>query len=1045
MSGSDSEQPAPGQALPANPLLLQEEIEALQRVISNRDHALLSLTRRMDQIIEEVRAERDSLDQAVKREREQSRLMRQVLGSIQDMLVVTDPDGVIVQVNAAAYRELGFEPEAMLGIPADALLPPTVRTEQAQQLPAQRLASASVWVETIARRGTYVEEHALLRQDGGIAGVFRVGAELFHSPQGKFAGAVITACNFTQRKEAERALLESETRLRSILDGSPIPLFVIDRNHRITHWNQACERMTGMSADRMIGTQEHWRPFYDAPRPCLADLVLNDAAPTAIAQYYNAHVHNADFAECIFEGEDYFPTVGKWLFFTVAPLRDSQGHIVAAMESLQDITERKQSEEALRRSETRFRSLFEAVPSVAVQGYGPDGVIRYWNKASERLYGYTADEAVGRSILELLVPPPLRDAVRNRITGLDPVPAEELGLMRKDGSLVTVLSSYAVIETLDNDLEFYCLDVDLSELKHAQERLRLAASVFEHAHEGIIITDAAGTIIEVNAAFVEITGYSREEAVGRNPSFLKSGHHDAAFYAEMWQTITERGYWHGEIWNRRKSGDVYPESVSISAVRDANGATTCYVGLFADITVLKESQQRLERMAYYDPLTQLPNRALLADRLRLALAKAQREQRVLAVCYLDLDGFKPVNDTWGHAAGDGLLVEVAHRLQKQVRGNDTVARLGGDEFVVLLVDLPSIDEGERALQRILETLAAPFPVSAATATISASVGATFFPNDGADPDTLIRHADQAMYLAKQEGRNRYRLFDLEYDRRAQTHRELLERIRGGLAAGEFCLYYQPKVDMRRGTVIGAEALLRWRHPDQGLLAPAAFMAVVESSDFAQTLGRWVLETALCQMTAWAAEGITLPISVNLSARHLQQPDFAAQLQALLAGYPDIPPERLELEILETAALDGIKLISHIIAACRRLGVRFAIDDFGTGYSSLMYLKHLPAQTLKIDRSFIGDLLAAPDGQAIVQGVIGLAAAFRLDVIAEGVSSVEHGVRLLELGCDHAQGYAIAWPMPAEALPAWVRAWRNPDAWSLAAFLAGGRGGLRRFP
>ena len=1039
MTDADSGPPGQTQAIPAEILRLQEEIETLQRVVAKRDHAILSLTRRMDQILDAVWADRVRLDQAMKRERELSRLVQQVLGSIQDMLVVTDPDGTIVQANAAAYRELGFEPDALLGIAVDSLLPAEVLAAHECDLPARRVTSASIWIETIARRGSYLEEHELLRQDGRIAGVFRAGAELFHNPQGKFAGAVITASNFTQRKAAERALLESETRLRSILDGSPIPLFVIDRNHRITHWNQACERMTGLSADRMIGTQDHWRPFYDAPRPCLVDWVLDGAELGEIERYYGASVRSADFSEHNFEGEGYFPTVGKWLFFTVAPICDSQGRIVAGMESLQDITERKRGEEALRRSEARFRSLFEEVPSVAVQGYGPDGIVRYWNQASKHLYGYAADEAIGRNILELIVPPPMRETMRDSITQLKPGPAQELRFMRKDGSLVTVLSSFAVIATLDSHREFYCLDVDLSELKRAQERLRLAANVFEHAHEGIIIADTDGTIIEVNAAFVEITGYSRVEAVGRNPSFLQSGRHDVAFYAKMWQTITERGYWHGEIWNRRKNGDIYPENVSISAVHDADGSITYYVGLFADITVLKESQQRLEQMAYYDPLTRLPNRALLADRLQLALAKAQREQRVLAVCYLDLDGFKPINDTWGHAAGDDLLIQVAQRLQNRVRGNDTVARLGGDEFVVLLVDLPTMDEGERALQRILEALAAPFVVGATTAMISASVGATFFPNDGADPDTLIRHADQAMYLAKQAGRNRYHLFDPECERRAQTHRQLLERIRQGLAAGEFHLYYQPKVDMRQGTVIGVEALIRWRHPDQGLLAPGAFMAAVEASDFAQTLGDWVLETALQQTRAWTAEGLALPVSVNMFARHLQQPDFATQLQTLLARYPTIQPECLELEILETAALDGIRQISHIIAACRQLGVRFAIDDFGTGYSSLMYLKHLPAQTLKIDRSFIGDLLLDPDSLAIVRGVIGLAAAFRLEVIAEGVSSVEQGVRLLELGCYQAQGYSIARPMPAEEIPDWVRAWRNPQAWNISAFIAKGAG------
>jgi diguanylate cyclase (GGDEF)-like protein/PAS domain S-box-containing protein len=626
---------------------LLEEIEALRRVVSARDHALLSLTRRMDQVIETMQADRDRLDQTVKRERELSRFVQQVLANMHDMLIIADPEGQIVQANTAAHRELGFEPERLLGVAVDSLLPSEIRVAYQKALPKQPVVSASIWVETIAQRGSYLAEHGLLGLESQVAGFFRVGAEFLYSPQGKFAGVVFTASNFTQRKEAEQALVDSETRLRRMLDGSPVPLFVIDQQHRLTHWNRACEALTGISAAEMMGARDYWRTFYDTPRPCLLDLVLDNVDAAEFARYYPSGIQTRQLAERILEGEGFFPKLGnKWLFFTAAPIRDSQGRMVAAMESIQDITERKQHEQAL----------------------------------------------------------------------------------------------------------------------------RLAANVFEHAREGIIITDVEGTIIDVNRAFEDITGYSREEAIHCNPRFLQSGHHDAAFYVEMWRIITECGYWHGELWNRRKSGEVYPQSASISAVHNANGQVTYYVGLFADISVLKESQQRLERMAYYDPLTGLPNRVLLADRLRLMLAKAQREHRVLAVCYLDLDGFKPVNDCWGHTAGDELLVQVAQRFQQSVRGDDTVARLGGDEFVILLSSLSSVEEGETILERIFETLSAPFSLKAAAVTISASIGVTFFPIDSADPDTLIRHADQAMYRAKQGGRSRYHLFDPERDGRMQIPR-----------------------------------------------------------------------------------------------------------------------------------------------------------------------------------------------------------------------------------------------------------------------------------
>ena len=1023
---------------------LLAEIEALRRVVASRDRTLLTLTRRMDQIIEAVKADRDRLGQAVKRERELSQFVQQVLASMRDVLIVTDPEGFIVQANLAASRELGFEPARLRGVAVDALLPPELLAAYRQSLAAPQLTSASVWLEIIASQGSYVGEHGLLNSAGTVAGIFRISAEFLYSPQGKFAGAVMTASNFTQRKEAERALADSERQLHNILDGCPIPLFVIDRDHRLIHWNRACQAMTSLTAAQMIGTQEHWRTFYASPRPCLLDLVLDGVDLDTIAQHYPAGVRERQLAERVLEVESYFPKLDKWLYFTAAPIRDQQGHIVAAMESVQDITERKQAEQALAENETRLRHLLDSSP-VPLFIIDQNHRLTHWNRACAALTGFAAAQMIGTGDYWL----PFYDAPRPVLADLM---LEEAGLeeatryypmgLREQDLAERVLEGEDHFPKIGKWLYFSAAPIrdsqgyivaamesiqDITERKGSEQALRLAASVFEHAHEGIIITDATATIIEVNRTFEEITGYSREEVVGRNPRFLQSGHHDPAFYTTMWQTLVEHGYWHGEIWNRRKSGEVFPESISISTVHNTDGAVTCYVGLFADISILKESQQQLERMAYYDPLTGLPNRALLADRLRLALAKAQREQRVLAVCYLDLDGFKPINDRWGHAAGDLLLVQVAQRFLESVRGDDTVARLGGDEFVILLGNLDSVEEGERVLERILNIVADPFLPNMVV--VSASIGATFFPYDSADPDTLIRHADQAMYLAKQGGRNAYHLFDLEQDRRAQCHRELLDRIRQGWTAGEFCLYYQPKADMRHGQVVGAEALIRWRHPEQGVLAPGAFMAMVENSQFAGTLGDWVLETAIQQMATWRAAGLVLPVSVNMSARHLQQPDFATRLQTLLARHPDIRPDWLELEVLETTALKELERVSRIFAECRELGVRFALDDFGTGYCSLTYLKHLPAQILKIDQSFIRTMLIDPGDLAIVRGIIGLAAAFKLAVIAEGVESVEHGVQLLELGCDHAQGYVIARPMPAEEVPGWIAGWRSPDEWA----------------
>ncbi len=451
-----------------------------------------------------------------------------------------------------------------------------------------------------------------------------------------------------------------------------------------------------------------------------------------------------------------------------------------------------------------------------------------------------------------------------------------------------------------------------------------------------------------------------------------------------------------------------------------------------DMVERKRAEERIEHLAYHDPLTQLPNRALLTDRLRQVMSEAKRSRHMLAVCYLDLDGFKPINDHWGHDHGDRVLIEVAQRLTGCVRAGDTVSRLGGDEFVILLGDLNDVDECEHALERIMDALRVTFMVAGHPAHLSASVGVTLYPDDLSDPDTLLRHADQAMYAAKQGGRNRYHLFDPEHDRRARARRETLKRVKEGLAAGEFELYYQPRVNMRTGSVEGVEALLRWHHPQEGLLLPGRYMPLVENNDLSLEVGRWVLRQALVRMADWAASGRIIPVSVNISGRHLLRADFVDDLAALLAEFPGVNPGWLELEILETAALEDMATVSGLVEGCRKLGVRFALDDFGTGYSSLTYLRHLPVTVLKIDRSFVRDMLTDAEDLAIVEGVIGLATAFRREVIAEGVETVEHGTLLMRLGCDQAQGFGIAHPMPAGELIAWLETWRPPLEWSSLA-------------
>jgi diguanylate cyclase (GGDEF)-like protein/PAS domain S-box-containing protein len=648
------------------------------------------------------------------------------------------------------------------------------------------------------------------------------------------------------------------------------------------------------------------------------------------------------------------------------------------------------------------------------------------NDRAVEIYGYSREELVKMSGANLRSPdtrpemPRLLEDLRQQKNM-----TYETVHMAKDGRCFPVEVSARFIES-GNEHYYHLLIRDCTERKRAESQLRMAATVFETTSESIILTDPMGTILDVNDAFVVVNGYSREEVIGKNPRLLKSGHQDSEFYAAMWQTIKSEGRWHGELWNRKKNGDVYVGIMSITSVYDELGTVLHYVGVTTDITALKQHQQEVEHLAYHDTLTQLPNRVLLSDRMQQALARAKRFEQSVAVVCLDLDGFKAVNDTLGHAAGDNLLIEVASRLVRCVRTDDTVARLGGDEFVLLLCGLNSRDDCEHTISRMLEELLLPFSLTEGkVGNISGSIGYTLFPEDAADADTLMRHADHAMYSAKQAGKNRFHRFDLSQSNRTKANWIALARIEKALKQEEFCLYIQPKVNLSTGKVVGAEALIRWLHPVRGLVPPMEFLPLIEDQDIAVDLGEWVIREGMRQMQSWSGQGLQLPLSVNIGARQLREKNFTMRLSAILKNFPDVPPWHLEIEIVESAALDDMHQISMLIDGCQTLGVNFALDDFGTGYSSLTYLKRLSVNTLKIDQSFVRDMLDDGNDLAIVRGVIGLAQAFGSHTVAEGVETWQHASSLLELGCEIAQGYAIAHPMPAAEVAEWVRNFRMP--------------------
>jgi len=554
----------------------------------------------------------------------------------------------------------------------------------------------------------------------------------------------------------------------------------------------------------------------------------------------------------------------------------------------------------------------------------------------------------------------------------------------------------------------------------AEEKLRLAARVFESSGEAITITDARARILSVNPAFEEVTGYSATEVIGRNPSVLSSGRHDKAFYQEMWAGLHTDGRWHGEIWNRRKSGAIYPEWLTISAVANADDEITHFVACFSDISERKAAQDKIDFLAFHDPLTHLPNRLLGKDRTRQAVAYAERNRTRTAVLCLDLDHFKLVNDSLGHAAGDALLVAVAKRLQDCLRESDVLSRLSGDEFLVVLQDVRSNDAVSAICDKILMRLGEPFSVEGRELATSFSIGIAVFPQDGQDAETLLKHADTALFKAKQSGRNTHRFFDDAMNSDAVEHLSMREGLRGAVERGEFVLHYQPQIG-HGSRMIGAEALLRWNHPELGLIAPQRFIPTAEETGLIVPIGEWVLREACRQAAAWAAAGLPrFVVAVNLSAVQFRRGDLAQTVAAALAE-SGLDPSLLELELTESTLIEDTDSALATLHRLKALGVMLSIDDFGTGYSSLSYLKRFNVDKLKIDQSFIRNLCSDPDDNAIVRAIVQMAKGMSLRTIAEGVETVYMLDRLSELGCDEWQGFHFARPMPAEELVAYLTA------------------------
>ncbi|SET58869.1 PAS domain S-box-containing protein/diguanylate cyclase (GGDEF) domain-containing protein [Marinobacter segnicrescens] len=662
--------------------------------------------------------------------------------------------------------------------------------------------------------------------------------------------------------------------------------------------------------------------------------------------------------------------------------------------------------------------------------------IRWVNRAFEQLTGFRLDEIRGHRTGEFLTGPDTdtntENAIRQAVESGKGFDKDILAYRRNGTTLWLRAVCNPISPGTSGNGGFMAVLIDVTQRKELERRLKITSSVFERSQDAIIISDADNRIIDVNPAFTSITGYTREEAIGNNPNMLSSGHQGPEFYHSLWRALHEQNFWRGEIWNRRKNGEEYPEFLSITRVQLDEPGEHYYVASFSDITALKNHAEELERAAHYDDLTGLPNRQLMVTRLKREMDHSDLSQQPLAVCYLDLDGFKAINNQVGQGLGDRALVTIANRLRLAVRSDDTVARVGGDEFVLLLRNV----DDERVYQRILNAVRQPLSVGPTTANITGSMGITVYPNDSSDGERLVRHADQALYSAKEKGRNNYHFFDPTLDENLQQRRQQITELARAIREDEFELHYQPQIQLRDSAVIGVEALVRWQHPDKGLLAPGQFLPYIEGSHLEERFGQWVLRHALAQQAEWSKAGLPLGMSINISAAHLLAPGFSRFLGRYLRDHPGLDPALITLEILESTALDDMQRASQVIHECRDLGVQIALDDFGTGFSSLSYFRSLPVDVIKIDKSFTLRMLEDDSDRAIVESVIYMAQRFNRTVLAEGVETDRHGEVLATLGCDQIQGFGVARPMPAEKTAQWVRQWQARNPLTVPAFVQG---------
>jgi diguanylate cyclase (GGDEF)-like protein/PAS domain S-box-containing protein len=909
------------------------------------------------------------------------------------MIAIDANNDRVVQANINARRMWGYTDEEFLTKTASELAYPDDRAELIKQ--NQKLANGS--------SNSLHMEMRCLRQDGSY-----FWAEVFVSSLKDADGKVIrfigSAIDLTERKRADESKRETEERYRflfeNMLEGyayckmlyvqhMPEDFIYLDVNEKFRELTKLKD-VVGKKVSEVI-------PGLQKSNPELFE-VYGRVAKTGKPERL----------------ETFVPELGIW--FSLSVYSPHSEHFVAVFDN---ITERKQAEAVLADKEQQLLES-QRIAHVGSWSFELSSGNLTWSDETYRIYGVSPDTFTPsvQSLISLTHPddrPSMQAWMDTCATGNNPG-ALEVRIVTPDGTLRRV-RGYGEIQFLAESKPNKMMGIvhDITETKQAEEQLSIAATAFE-SQEGMLVTDEKKMILKVNEAFTRITGYSPKEVVGQTPRILSSGRHDAAFYAAMWESINRTGSWEGEIWNRRKSGETYPEHLTITAVKSETGQISNYVANLTDITLNKKAEDEIRNLAFYDPLTQLPNRRLLQDRLLQAMAASDRSRQSGAILFIDLDNFKIINDTLGHPRGDSLLQQVAERLKSCVREGDTVARQGGDEFVLILEDLSgepveSAAQAEAVAEKILSTLNQPYQLGDQECFNSPSIGITVFNGHEISPDDLFKQSDIAMYQAKDDGRNTIRFFDPKMQDAINVRSTLESELRKAVDCQQFILYYQIQVD-HLSQPFGAEALIRWIHPARNVVSPAEFIPIAEETGLILPIGKWVLETACQQLSNWQlkAETRDLILSVNVSSKQLRQPDFVSEVKGIVER-SGINPSRLKLELTESILLENVNSIVTTMNEISALGVRFSLDDFGTGYSSLQYLKRLPLHQLKIDQSFVRDLAVDSSDRAIVHTIIAMAQSLNMEVIAEGVETEEQRKYLEDSGCKHYQGYLFSKPIP----------------------------------